>query len=194
MSKKILFAIIIIVFCMAGCGEKTEVVVTKEEAVQICEDLFSKADEVYTIFYMGLPTEADTMEYPNALDENEMEQFYPVISDEYQSIDDIKAFTESVFTDEFAEENFYIYLEESENTESGLPLYQEVDGVLCKNANNGGKGWGLFYHPETLEILSQDEDTLVLEMETTLFDEPDEKGVVTLRNKEGKWLLDSTIH
>lgn len=187
-----------VVFCFSGCTNTKNKQLSKEDAVSIVDEILPNAMEVYNIFYVGLPTEFDVASSETIMPITEENKKYsPVISDKYKSIDDIKNFTESVFTAQFAEENFYSYFEKPVNNdvneELSIPLYKDINGVLCENVNFGGKGWGVEWLTETLEIVEQTDETMILEMETTLFDEPNGKNRLILNKVNGLWLLSSHV-
>jgi hypothetical protein len=117
--------------------------------------------------------------------------FFPVSSDKYSSIAQIKSTTEELFTKEFAEKEFYISGFTGEN--GNQPRYKEQNGTLYVNTDIGGLGWGIEWLTDTLTIKSQSATEIVVEMDTKLFDNPSDKKQLTLKSQNGKWLIDSSL-
>lgn len=154
-----------------------------EELKTLLEDLMPKSDEIHGIYSGGgLQTDAEA-DLP-APDENE-QQFVPVTDDRFHSVQDLTEYTESVYTKEYAQENFYQYA-----LEGPYIRYREQGGELWMDlAQGGGGGW--IWNIATAEISSQEGDFLVVSMECMDYYDGKYDGAVTLKNTPDGWRIDT---
>lgn len=153
----------------------------KEDLLPVVTELISKGEEVYDLFFEGnLPVEEEQ--------KKEDSSFCPVISDQFRSIDDLKTFTESVFTKSFATGTFY-----SSCIEGDYPVYKMIDGKLCRNIDVGGLNRQIQWLPDTMEIVTQAENTIKITMDATLPTSERVEKELTLVRENGEWRLDSSL-
>lgn len=159
---------------------------TDEEVINIFSELKDKSINVYQIFWTG------GLENNSSIQIKLYDTIYSPVVDNYpyNNIQAIKDFTESVFTKSAAAENFYSYFELGGDTS---PLYIDIENKLYVNINAGGKGWGRDFNLNKIEILSQNKDTIIFKIGTTLFEEKSEDLIVELKNVNGDWRLNSPI-
>ena len=138
--------------------------ITEDQLREPVEELVSGAFEVISVFYNG----TDFLDEPVADAQGNPTSWYPVADERFASIEDLKTFAEQFYTNEFAAAALY-----SLAFEGDYPKYSMQNGVLCINNDVGGLGWGIEWQFDTLKIVSQTENGVVLEMETLLFDEDD---------------------
>lgn len=114
---------------------------------------------------------------------------YCLVTDEnYKSIADLKAATEKVYSKKIAEETLYMDQFDGENAR-----FKEADGKLYVNQDIGGKGISAEFDVDTLTIVSQTPDTMVVSMDYSRFDEAQGKAEITLVKENDNWVLDSKI-
>lgn len=158
---------------------------TAEDMRPVVEELVNTGFTVCSIFYNGLPFDEETR--MNDANGNAT-TFAPVVSEEYRSINDLKAAAEAVYTPDYAAAALY-----SSAFSGDYPLYAMFGEQLCVNTDVGGFGWGIAWQFDTLQIVSQTENSCTVSMETTLFDEDDGVKQLVLSKIDGAWRLDSSI-
>lgn len=153
----------------------------KEDLLPVVTELISKGEEVYDLFFEGnLPVEEDQ--------KKEGSSFCPVMSDQFRSIDDLKTFTESVFTKSFAAGTFY-----SSCIEGDYPVYKMIDGRLCRNIDVSGLNRQIQWLSDTMEIITQAENTIKISMDVALSTGKTLEKELTLVKENGEWRLDSSL-
>lgn len=154
-----------------------------KELKALLEELMPKSDEIRDI-YSGGGLQADTESPLPEPDENG-QQFVPVLDSRFRSLQDLTDYTESVYTREYAQENFYQYA-----LEGPYIRYKEVDGVLCIDLNQGGGG-GLQWNTATAEIASRDGNSLTVSMQCMDYYDGKYSGTVTLRDDGNGWRINA---
>lgn len=156
-----------------------------QEVAALLEEMIPKGKEI-TGWYSGVGLEANQDAQP--LDTANDRKFVPVTSKDIQSVEALKKATEEIFTGERAQNDFYQYALEGE-----YARYKEIDGVLCIDLNQGGANAGYNWQTDTLKIVSQTADTIVVEMDyqSTYGETGSEQ--LTLKNTESGWRIDSSL-
>lgn len=168
-------------------GTANDDLVTLDEAKATLKPLMDKG-RIILSYYSNEGLKVDYDSEPKIIDG---EKYYKVRDENFKSIEDIKIATERVFTHEYANKTFYEY---AFNDSGGYPaLYKEVDGVLYE-ATPGGIGYAIEVILDTMVIKMQTEESLILEVETKLFDEPYENMTIVLKLVNGSWRLDSRFY
>ncbi|MDD2956603.1 MAG: DL-endopeptidase inhibitor IseA family protein [Oscillospiraceae bacterium] len=156
-----------------------------EEAVQaLLSELMPKSDEI-SGFYRGVGLDAEIAEEDLPLPDENGQQFVPVTDSRFPSVADLVAYTETVYTEEYAQENFYQYA-----LEGAYIRYKDIDGVLCIDLSQGGGG-GYQWDTSTAAIFSQDGDTLTVSMDCVDYYDGKYEGTVTLKNMTEGWRIDA---
>lgn len=155
MGKKavaLILAAVLAAALLAGCGSKN----AGEKLEDVLPGLLEQEVFFENIYRGGgLPT---TPNAPYEPDEN-YQCFVSVTDENYPTAEDLKAATEQVFTAEYAQENFYAWAFEGDT-----PRYKDVDGKLCMDIGQGG-GLDKTWDTESWEIVSEDEETVVVTAE-----------------------------
>ena len=159
---------------------------TVEQITKMFEEMYPQAYEALNIF-SGSGLKADPSAEAGEPDENG-QQFVPVQSDKYKSVEDIKKAVESVFTRELAEREFYSY-----GLEGQYIRYKDIDGVLNVDMAQQNADRGYQWMTDTLQVVSQTEDKIIVEMDN--LNNYGEKGhdTVTFQKTEEGWRFDTLI-
>ncbi len=183
--KRIFLLISVIVFTLtiAGCGsDGTEKTVSfSEDAIRSeLERLLPLSEEIAAIFRGNI--EIEDAEYKP--DENG-QCFVPVTDSRFKTTDDLKVFTEEVFTKEYAEEMFYKY-----GFEGDYVKFRDIDGKLNMDISSDGGG-GNEYFISTMKLVSDTDDTIVVTLDSQNI--YGDKGVstVTLKKSGGKLFINN---
>jgi len=153
---------------LSACGTQENTIEKEDEAGSTGDEaesiamsdaeIFAFADrlirEGHTVFWwyhsdlsyeLGFDLEADTV----IIDGQELRKVGI-----FQTINELKAATEAVFTSEFCEMHFYDKINNYEK-------FKEVDGILYHNEFTGGMGW-IFSLPKEYVVQSAGDDKIVL--------------------------------
>ncbi|NRF89844.1 hypothetical protein HQN89_02165 [Paenibacillus frigoriresistens] len=114
-----------------------------------------------------------------------------VIDERITSIADLKNWVEETFTKDVAQTVFYSrYL----TPEIGsLPLYKDYQGKLYNDTGNGGHGWAFTFLTDTAKVISQKDNVAEVELDRTLFNNPDIKLTIRIEYINDKWMLASRL-
>lgn len=197
----ILLGVILMTILMSACGESqsSKTTISSSEALnetttantlltddavrEMIKPILDSAFELYSAYQLGgldaeLPAEGVELK----ADGN---SFYPVKSDKFKTIADLKEATEKVYTKRLSEE-IYSFAFDSEN-----PRYKEIDGVLNIDTNIGGKGYGRTLLTDTAAIVAQTDRTLTVQMDFTEIDGTPGQTDINLVKEDGNWHLDT---
>jgi hypothetical protein len=122
-GRRLLCAVLCLGFCfgMAACGDREE---TDEELTETFSQLLAADFEVYYLFYSdGLPVDQNVTQQVDGAD------YHPVVSTEYEDLNDLRELLERVYAQESQVE---AHLEVKDP--HGVPLLAEVDGKLYRSA------------------------------------------------------------
>ena len=154
---------------------------TEEQLRPLVEDLLTQGKEIYNLFFgTGLPVE-ETDPIPDT-------NFVPVISDRFLTIEDLQAYTESVFTKSVASSVFY-----SACIENEYPVYKMLDGQLCRNMDVEGANFKGQWLTDTLKIQGQAENTIKIFIDFKGITGKTVQKELTLVKEEDQWKLDSPL-
>ena len=147
---------------------------TGEEAKEILSELIPAGTEMMSIGYGGsLSFSMD--DYV----EDGYYTYYAVTDPNYQSIADIQAALEKVYTQKYIE-----------NTFRGFEQFIEQNGKLY--VAPGGIGGGTNWNLDTLRILSQSTHVALIELEAEIYGEVFTQ-TIELQKIDDKWLLNSSL-
>lgn len=107
----------------------------------------------------------------------------------FNSIEEMKAATTEVFTQEYAEVFFYDHAF-VETLGQDMPMYKEIDGALYRNLGAGGIGWP-YGDTQDYVISYQDDNTRIINYKSTLFDSEEEWTYFVMKNQDGIWKFDT---
>ncbi|WRS28327.1 hypothetical protein U6B65_04120 [Oscillospiraceae bacterium MB08-C2-2] len=108
---------------------------------------------------------------------------------DFATIAEMKAATAEVFTANFANIFFYDHAFIDPSGED-TPMYKEIDGQLYRNTDQGGLGWP-YKLTDQWYIPYQDDQMIVMAVNTLLLGDETEWNNFLLRNEGGSWKLDS---
>jgi len=125
-------------------------------------------------------------EWPQSDDQITVDGSTYVYDSAYASVEDLKAATEAVFTQEYATQAFYGSLSEQP------PLFIDQDGKLYR-LHIGGWGGDGTADVSTIEVTSQTADTIVFTANVKAEAGPDYTGNYMLVNVNGAWRLACSV-
>jgi hypothetical protein len=168
---------------------------TDNEVKDILNQIIPKAVSIYGIFNGNGAFKSDaTKTIPGEKDYRLVTggNMNPAIDiDNVKSIADLKKVVEDVFTKDMAQKLFYgRYLETKDR---GLPLYKDYEGQLFVNTGNGGHGWAEKFLIDTAKLKEKIDNVADIELDTTVFDEPNGTLFIKIENVNGKWLMASGL-
>ena len=213
-GTKILAAVVLLaaVLCCAaaGCAKPKH---SPEEMRAVLEDLLPKSAELNEIYFgKGLPTSRD---------ENAVQAFYDSFDTDiaaisytpvdpasgYETVDDIKAATLEVFTEEYAQflfdraftgisDIFDEGLETEHRTTAVYALYLEQDGYLTKRVNmeNDAIPLGRTYDLGSLEVLRENGTGVQVRLKSFYEGNPSVDVEIWRKETENGWRLDSPTY
>lgn len=160
--------------------KKSDKPLTENEVKEIFEPLLSKAIIIQeTILNDG--SEYTILNHtPIIINEN---NYYLIEHSEFKTIDDIWEFAYTAYTKETAKRIFYNSL----NPNGDFPRFIEIEGELYYY--NGAHGYCVEYPIDTLEIVEQYEDIIIVSIDYCCYDYEPEKSVYIMCRTETGWRL-----
>ncbi len=114
-----------------------------------------------------------------------------VIDDKINTITALKNAVEEVFTHDVAQTMFYSRYLTPEDGRN--PLFKDYEGKLYNDTQNGGHGWAFDFLTNTTKVISQKDNIAEVELDRTLFNNPDKKLTLRIEYVNGKWILASLL-
>lgn len=192
-----LLSVILIALIFGGC-EKHETL-TVEEATEWFNNIEPKALKAFSMCWsspVGQFQEDDGTWITDGIQTYmplEKAQYYERDMPGIQTLADLKAYVESVYTVEYAEKELYISLNPTVN-EVSTPHYKEFNGKLYVNVNIGGMGFTpTTWLTDTMVITPQKDGYYHLEMDTLDLSIPDGKKILRVKRVDGDLRLDCSI-
>jgi hypothetical protein len=166
--------------------ESHSVSLTDNEAKDILKLLIPKAVNFYGMFNGTGAFKVDkTKTIPGETG------YAQVIDEKITSIADLKKAVEEVFTNDVAQMVFFSrYLTPEKDRR---PLYKDYEGKLYNDTQNGGHGWAFAFLTDTAKVISQKDTVAEIELERTLFNNPDIKLTLRMEYVIDKWILASRL-
>lgn len=172
---------------LCGCAAK----MTDAEAREILSGLVPLSQELNEIFFGdGLPLEDENAEPMESVSGG---QYLRVAKDaKYQSVDEIKAAAESVYTAEYLQNS--VYPMAFDGVDDARPRYAMRDGVLCRNLSS--VSFTVENRLRFDEATVSDTGYDVAELSVPYEDADGNRSniKITLRRQNGKWLLDTPTY
>ena len=203
-------ALAALLLCGTSCSKPKH---TEEELRAVLEDLLPKSAALNEIYFgKGLPTNRD---------ENAVRAFYETFDTDiaaisytpvdpasgYETVDDIKAATLEVFTEEYAQflfdraftgisDLFDEGTETEHRTTAIYALYLEQDGYLTKRVNMADYAipLGRTYDLDSLRILRENETGVQVRLKSIYNGQPSVEVDIWLTETENGWRLDSPTY
>ena len=177
----------ILLGALSGCSVK----MSDEEARSILSELVPLSLEMNEIFFGdGLPLEDENAEPMESVTGGQYMRVSPTAK--YQSIAEIKTAAESVYTAEYLQNS--VYPMAFDGVDDARPRYAERDGVLCRNLNSVSFSLTDRLEFDRATVSDTGYEVIELSVPYTDADGAEKTAKITLRQQNGKWLLDSPTY
>ena len=177
----------ILLGALSGCSVK----MSDEEARSILSELVPLSLEMNEIFFGdGLPLEDENAEPMESVTGGQYMRVSPTAK--YQSIAEIKTAAESVYTAEYLQNS--VYPMAFDGVDDARPRYAERDGVLCRNLNSVSFPLTDRLEFDRATVSDTGYEVIELSVPYTDADGAEKTARITLRQQNGKWLLDSPTY
>lgn len=177
----------ILLGALSGCSVK----MSDEEARSILSELVPLSLEMNEIFFGdGLPLEDENAEPMESVTGGQYMRVSPTAK--YQSIAEIKTAAESVYTTEYLQNS--VYPMAFDGVDDARPRYAERDGVLCRNLNSVSFPLTDRLEFDRATVSDTGYEVIELSVPYTDADGAEKTAKITLRQQNGKWLLDSPTY
>lgn len=177
--------------CGNGCGKKAK----DEDFAELASLLIECGVDVCDSIYLGRGLDAEVPD--DFVPDPEHGTYYPVDSDRYGSIADLKRAAEAVFAPELAAEWLYgdAFGEYPVScTDCQLPLYTERDGVLTVNTSYDGEtAYGTEWDYDSVTVTELGDETAAVTIDTIYRDETEKTVTVTFVNTPAGWRISSRL-
>mgnify|MGYP004518625207 FL=1 len=177
----------ILLGALSGCSVK----MSDEEARSILSELVPLSLEMNEIFFGdGLPLEDENAEPMESVTGGQYMRVSPTAK--YQSIAEIKTAAESVYTAEYLQNS--VYPMAFDGVDDARPRYAERAGVLCRNLNSVSFPLTDRLEFDRATVSDTGYEVIELSVPYTDADGAEKTAKITLRQQNGKWLLDSPTY
>lgn len=181
------------VLMLTGCGEEQK----REEFRELAVLLIQRGDEVCGDIYLGGGLSAAVPD--DYVPDYSSASYFPVDSERYTSIAELKQAAESVFLPEVAAQWLYPdAFGETSPVASGsdvAPLYIETDGVLEVNAAYSGETvYGTEWLFDSITVTELTEERATITIDTIYRDETENTVTVTFRNTQQGWRIAQPLY
>ena len=114
--------------------------------------------------------------------------FWLVTDERFQSLAELRAYVETVYTPAYVDKYLSSYFEDKDVKEG--PSYKEYEGRFYANSNLAGIGNIAITMWDTLRILSQDENSLTVEVDLNIDDTYMQTETYSMKKSGEVWRLD----
>lgn len=180
MKRVVLCCLVVMVFFLSCQNFAEKKYSNIEQANVVVEAMLNEYLEISRIYNTG---NISKNENQIVLDEDGYEYFI-VISDKYNSIDDLMRYTESVCTFKYAAYYYYCAFSPEER-----PLYKEIDRKLCRAY--GDMSYLLVPDVKTCKVRYSSEKLIEFEVSPVFPLSEDNKLNFTLLNTKDGWRIDN---
>lgn len=155
-----------------------------EQAKELLQEMLPKAIKVCNVYL-----NCDVQIEPTQDGEYPKDGYFKVTDGRFSDIEELKAYTETVFTKEFAQTYFYQY---------GIDGTKEVEPTFVMRGNqlwvrDGATGMAMEWLVDTAEIKKQTDNSIVLSVEKTYFEESDGFHDIVLEKVQDQWRIASDL-
>ncbi len=197
--SKIVLGSLSILLPLTGCGGQTASsigpnsmqseagdAITQEQAVAITKDVLKRCDDILFVLHYPCLIQADENQtIPDDPD------FWLITDSRFQTVADLEAYIETGYTSDYMEKNFYYYFHE--RPDGGDQNFKEYNNRLYASSITGGIGNLLSYGIDTLRILSQSPDNLIIECDMYIEEaapyEFQGTRTISMKKVDGVWLM-----
>ncbi len=173
------------VLLCAGCESREDK--EKKSFIPLAQALIQGGVDICTNVYLGGGMEAQIPE--DVVPDTENGAYYPIVSDRYGSISQMKRDAELVFTEELAQSWLYAYAFDGER-----PLYKEQDGVVVVNVGNEKNyAYGIDWLYDTISVDELSDVHAVVTIDTQIGDERHEVKTVEYVKTADGWRINSPL-
>ncbi|MBQ9993600.1 MAG: hypothetical protein IJP17_02705, partial [Clostridia bacterium] len=176
---------LVLAVSLCACGKQDK---QKEEFADIAEIFIIRGVEVCEDIYLGGGLDANvpdsvTLDFTHGT-------YYPVASEDYTSIAQLKGAAEAVFDAPLAESWLY-----ADAFGGDAPLYKETDGVLYVNiARETAGAFGVEWLYDTLTVTAFSEDAASVTIQTIDVDESVQTREISFIHTAGGWRISSPLY
>lgn len=180
--KKLLICCVslLIIIALTSCSNSSSTKTNKENIDEYLPDILANEKKIENIFIgSGLPTLPDVAFEPDS----KGQCFVEVTDKDFDTISKLKQQTESVFTQSYANDNFYRF-----SFDENYARYKEIDGKLCIDIGLGGaldREW----EPSSFKVISEDDTTITITVDYMNYNSMKKAEIVFLKSN-GKLLID----
>ena len=194
MAVRILSLLMCCSLLLTGCGKEKE----EQSFAELAELMIECGVVICNDIYLGSGLDADVPE--NFVPNPDKGTYYPVVSDRYTSIADLKDAAEAVFLPSTAEQWLYgdafgeYPASGSDVSAAAMPLYKEIDGVLMVNTSfDGATAYGTEWLYDTLKVIEYSEESASVTIDTIYRDEKAATVTVKFVNTEEGWRISTPL-
>lgn len=214
MKKKLAIVFLSLLFLLAGCrsnppesvqesgeterpdalsGATISQEASEEEVLTYLKDILSEADKLMAVLTDGglKFDEEDRIEIERTDQQGPYtEEYARVVSEEFHSLDDIRAFGKKLFTEKAYGENFRFMVSEED---LGTAYYIERDGKLYGLPT---APYGYFFHwdlNQGIDIAYAAKDRIIVYAAANEMQGGHYQGKIVLAREEDRWKLDSDV-
>ncbi len=168
-------------------AEETELTQLQQEAKALLErDL-----QIEQIFNAGLQGDSAYAEACFLIYQQTGQEYFPVISEEYKTVADLKALLESTYSGAERVDHFMdTYVSPAE----GAALFKDVDGALYVNMLVGGKGLAIMPDMDSIRVQKLSDTKAEITFGYTFFGTVMGPATTSMTKIDGQWYLDQGVY
>ena len=159
---------------------------TKEQAIEVTKALQDRVSIMFSI--LSFPTFPSLVEMDESQTIPGEPDFWLVTDERFQSLAELRAYVETVYTPAYVDKYLSSYFEDKDVKEG--PSYKEYEGRFYANSNLAGIGNIAITMWDTLRILSQDENSLTVEVDLNIDDTYMQTETYSMKKSGEVWRLD----
>ncbi len=159
---------------------------TQEQAIAVAKHVMDRAANMFTL--LSFPTFPSLVEMDESQTIPGEPDFWLVTDERFQSLAELRAYVETVYTPAYVDKYLSSYFEDKDVKEG--PSYKEYEGRFYANSNLAGIGNIAITMWDTLRILSQDENSLTVEVDLNIDDTYMQTETYSMKKSGEVWRLD----
>ena len=155
------------------------------------KELLMRDLEIEGIFNGGLQGDSDYNYKCYQEYEKTGQIYFPVVSDKYKTVDDLKNLLESTYS---SEEKINYFLENYIYSTEFDTLFKDLGGKLYVNMLVGGKGMPIILDENSVRVKKISDTNVEIIFDFDMFDYKTYPSVTSMTLVDGKWLLDKGVY